>query len=742
MGEDDGHVDDEGLSLDAEAEAPTLEEGDDLALDLDLGGDESPPGVADDDLGLGSSEPQSIPHFEPEPERAPVAPSPPVPSPAPEPEPASQPPFSPPPPGEPEDAPAQTVRRPATRIGPKALPPTPPSKLPIYAGAAGAVLLLAGGAYYAAGVLASPKLAALSPTSAKIGDIVTVTGSNFASEATDNEVLFAGDMSAPILEGTAEQLKIRVPVIPLQPGQTMTVPVRVRSGRYRSGTVSFSVSRPAQISSLSPEVGLPGDQVTVTGVGWDDSAEVRFGDAVAQVIEKTPTSFEVTVPELQVGLGASVAVTVGAPGDPSPPKPFWIGSAPLVLGVEPAELAPGATATVLGKGFAERMSDNRVTVGGATAVVVSASVGKLRFVVPRVGEVGAKTNVEVAIAGSPEVGSADVVWKPYAGALPLVFIVEPFPLAGARTDLVVLSTPLGPAFVIASTADASAAERAFAAQQRLNASTDLRAPDRFVEVRDAKESPYVTVNGSEKPLLQVTAGDVAAYENGWSGAASRSLTRERLAQWWGAVLQDVVDLLSHGKVPHEAADLASDGRALRELGEQGAKESGRLQATVLISDSALLKRATKVAFVVPEMAAAVEAAGAASGRQAATATSAAQSSAERAPAAAAATGDDAAVAPLSLEGSWHGFEHTGGRQRGIRMTFSAGSGSLTYDAAVALAQKLATVKVKDNTGRYSVKRRSSTRYYVGTWDGEKISGSISAQSKGGSDLGTFELRRY
>jgi hypothetical protein len=76
------------------------------------------------------------------------------------------------------------------------------------------------------------------------------------------------------------------------------------------------------------------------------------------------------------------------------------------------------------------------------------------------------------------------------------------------------------------------------------------------------------------------------------------------------------------------------------------------------------------------------------------------------------------------------------------MTFAAGSGSLTYDAAVALAQKLASVKVKDNTVRYSVKRRDSTRYYVGTWDGEKISGSISAQSKGGSDLGTFELRRY
>jgi len=741
MGEDDKHVDDEGFSLDGNAEAPTIDGEGDLDLDLDMGADESPPGVADDDLGLGAAEPASIPHFEPEPERKPEPTPSAVSRPAPAPEPASAPAFSPPPPGEPESAPVSTVRRPAGRMGPKALPPPPASKLPIYAGAAAAVLLLAGGAYYAVGFFASPKLTAMSPRSARIGDIVKLTGSNFASEATDNEVLFAGDMSAPILEGTAEQLEIRVPEIPLQPGQTMAVPVRVRVGRYRSGKLSFSVSRPAQISSLSPEVGLPGDQVTVTGVGWDDAAEVRFGEAVAQVLEKTPTSFEVTVPELQVAQGASVAVTVGAPGDASPPKPFWIGSAPLVLGVEPAELAPGAVATVVGKGFAEQVLDNRVTVGGAAALVVSASVGRLRLVVPRVGEVGAKVTLEVAIAGSPEVGSAEVDLKPYGGALPLMFIAEPFPLAGARTDLAVLSTPLGPAFVIASTADSSAAERAFEAQQRLNASTDLRALDRFVEVHDAKESPYVTVNGSEKPLLQVTAGDVAAYQNGWKGASSGSLTQPRLARWWGAVLQDVVDLLAHGKVPHEAADLASAGRALRELGEQGAKVSGRLQATVLSSDSALLKRVTNVAFVVPEMAAPAAAAGAASGRQAATPTSAASSVAERATAAAA-DDEDAAVAPLSLDGSWHGFEHTEGRQRGVRMTFAAASGSLTYDAAVALAQKLASVKVKDNTVRYSVKRRSSTRYYVGIWDGEKISGSISAQSKGGSDLGTFELRRY
>ena len=308
MGEDDGQVDDEGFSLDGEAHAPTLEEGDDLSLDLDLGKDESSPGVADDDLGLGAVEPASIPHFEPEPEGKPEPTPVAVSRPAPAPEPASAPPFSPPPPGEPEEAPAPAVRRPVTRARAKPMPPPPASKLPIYAGAAAAVLLLAGGAYYAVGFLASPKLAAMSPKSAKIGDIVTLTGSNFASEATDNEVLFAGDMSAPILEGSAEQLKIRVPEIPMQPGQRMAVPGRVRVGRYGSGTLSFSVSRPAQVSSLSPEVGLPGDQVTVTGVGWDDTAEVRFGEAVAQVLEKTPTSFKVTVPELQVAQGASVAV--------------------------------------------------------------------------------------------------------------------------------------------------------------------------------------------------------------------------------------------------------------------------------------------------------------------------------------------------------------------------------------------------------------------------------------------------
>ncbi len=129
-------------------------------------------------------------------------------------------------------------------------------------------------------------------------------------------------------------------------------------------------------------------------------------------------------------------------------------------------------------------------------------------------------------------------------------------MAGARTDLAVLSTPLGPAFVLAATADSSAAERAFAAQQRLNASTDLHALDRYVEVRDVDGSLFLTMTGFEKPLLHVTPGDVAAYQNGWSTAPGDSVTGPLLARWWGAVLQDLVDLLAHGKVPHETADLA------------------------------------------------------------------------------------------------------------------------------------------------------------------------------------------
>ncbi len=76
------------------------------------------------------------------------------------------------------------------------------------------------------------------------------------------------------------------------------------------------------------------------------------------------------------------------------------------------------------------------------------------------------------------------------------------------------------------------------------------------------------------------------------------------------------------------------------------------------------------------------------------------------------------------------------------MTFSASSGTLTYEAAVALAQKLASVRVEGDTVRYSVKRGTSMRYYMGTWDGERISGSTSAQAKGGSDLGTFEPEKY
>ena len=46
---------------------------------------------------------------------------------------------------------------------------------------------------------------------------------------------------------------------------------------------------------------------------------------------------------------------------------------------------------------------------------------------------------------------------------------------------------------------------------------------------------------------------------------------------------------------------------------------------------------------------------------------------------------------------------------------------------------------RNGTVRYSVKTATGTRFYVGVWDGQKITGKIFSDVAGNLPIGTFEL---
>jgi hypothetical protein len=297
-----------------------------------------------------------------------------------------------------------------------------------------------------------------------------------------------------------------------------------------------------------------------------------------------------------------------------------------------------------GLGFAAQGWANDLRIGGTHAVVVQASDSELRAVVPRTPAAG-DNGVELRVPNSDRVAQGTLSVAPPPDPVEFRFVVEHTAAAGVADpdkshDHVVLSTALGPAFLISASEGLGAAERAMVAQRRLNeAAVALKASlTADLEVRGLDGQPSIGLVGKQEPLLTVTAEDAAAYDEDWARGRGKgeAVTPARLAVWWGAVARDLVLLLVRGEKPRYAPPLAPEGRALVTLYD-AAHRSGRfgVPRDVLGGAPASLREGLRaIAFRVP---AGVKAPGAASAA--------------------------APVQALALDGIWSGSETESGSTR-------------------------------------------------------------------------------
>jgi hypothetical protein len=116
-----------------------------------------------------------------------------------------------------------------------------------------------------------------------------------------------------------------------------------------------------------------------------------------------------------------------------------------------------------------------------------------------------------------------------------------------------------------------------------------------------------------------------------------------------------------------------------------------------------------------------------------------------APPAAASAPPAAATPPparLQLEGTWSGSQIEQGQRQYLTVTFRRGTGSISYEGGITFTVPLlALEQPRRDQVHFSVEIRGGTRHYVGSWDGEKISGSVSTDSSGRNVVASFELRR-
>jgi hypothetical protein len=487
----------------------------------------------------------------------------------------------------------------------------------------------------------------------------------------------------------------------------------VRIGDRSSDPLVLSVMQPPRIRSFAPEAGQAGERIAIAGAGFEQSAVVRFGDQVAEVVSAKPSEIRVRVPAIPEG-ETSVTVTVG--GLSSAGVPFVVGKLPLITALDPRSVTPGDLLTVRGKGFGNDPGAVFAQLGGVPALVVSASADGVQIAVPRISPGEEPPALELRVAGSPNTASRPLPVSALPDGVGFRFFAEPFTLGGGSgAKRAVLSTVLGPAFVLSASGGESAAQRAVAAQARLNGAA-ARLGGQVPAARGLDGEPSIAL-GSEL-LLAVTPEDAAAYEEAWARprGVARPVDRARLARWWGALAADLARLLARGEPPQETVALAQEGSVLGQVHERA---GGRVTPQFVESQPALRESLKSLGFKVP---ASVPAAAAAAVM----------------PSRAAAGGEE--PEPLTLRGRWRGVLRESGRDRPFNVTFDGPQGTLAYEGAVSFSQPIADARLQEGRLAFSTEQGGGTRYFEGTWDGEKFGGTISSRASGQGDIGTFELR--
>lgn len=615
-------------------------------------------------------------------------------------------------------APAPAVRQ----TGPVARPPAPAGRrLPILPVAGGLLALAAAaGAYYALVVMRTPVIEAVTPARTRIGETVTLTGTHLGDTPADAAVTIGG-RTARVTQAAGTRLQVEVPEIDLTPGRDTAAPIVVTAGGRASRPATVAVYLAPRMKALSPEAGMPGDEVVISGTGWGPAVQVRFGTAEAAVVEANAGAVKVKVPPIAGAPGMEVPVTATMGADPSNTLTFVLGHVPLVTGLDVRAAGAGDLVTVSGRGFDASAAANKVKIGGLPALVVSATPRELQVVVPRAGF--GESTLEVTVPGSSNKAEVPLAIDPPPDPIGFRFVAEPFEDAPGHEHAAV-ATGLGPAFVFSAGMGKTAAERARAAQERLNEAGQVIASSREADIRARfQPAPALYLYGRDTVLFDVIGADAAGYDEDWTKSRPKgpAVTPERLAAWWEAEARDLVLLLVRGERPQYAAALAPEGRVFGDLHDAARRRTAvGVPAGLLGEGRTPLKEPLRIAALhVPASVTAP-----ASGPEPAAATPV--------------PGDT--TPPLKLSGSWGGTEVEGGSRKSITVSFSGSGGTLTYQRALTLTVPISNVsQQKGGVVRFELNAGTGRHFYRGRWDGSKISGKIYTDPDGRGEAGSFEL---
>ncbi|MEO8362045.1 MAG: IPT/TIG domain-containing protein [Vicinamibacteria bacterium] len=409
-----------------------------------------------------------------------------------------------------------------------------------------AIVLIAGAFYayrkYTESIVV-PVVDSYLPNPAEPGQTVTIVGSGFGASTDVNSVkVMIGSAEAHVLDVNSTRINLTVPDA-LAVNGSQTLPLKVTAGGTTSTGRLLKVAVVPKIISLTPRVGLRGDEVTIAGK-WLGTPKtqpvVTVAGAESEMLEATPSSIRFKIPEVAATEGQRVSVKVTVGTDVSKEVLLNYGRLPFLESVAPARALPGEVITLAGLGLTA--PDLAVSVSGRSAVILSSTDTEIKVSLPglRLSESAGARDLVVSGNQKTSMSRPVEVLRESATMYSPRFFAEI--MANGRVSV---SCELGPLMVLGT--DAKSRTRAHEAAAKLNA---LAAQARTTRVQFVAGD--VVISAAGQSILTVTAGDGSGGVRG-------------LADVWSAELTDMFDMFFQGRRPARTVEISPDGKAFLDI---------------------------------------------------------------------------------------------------------------------------------------------------------------------------------
>lgn len=231
------------------------------------------------------------------------------------------------------------------------------------------------------GQLQMPQITSFLPTTATVGDVVTISGTNFNGATA---VAFGGTNASSFTIVNSTTISATIGAMGSSGNVTVT------TGGGTASVPGFTFISAPTISSFTPVNAGTMDTVTITGTNFTNASSVSFGGTIASSF----TVINSTTISATVGVGSSGSISITTPGGVISAPGFTYISNPYIISFTPSSGSRGSSIMIKGGNFTNVRSVLFDTSLAETFIIMNDSV-----ITAVVGD-GATGSVKVAIPGT------------------------------------------------------------------------------------------------------------------------------------------------------------------------------------------------------------------------------------------------------------------------------------------------------------------------------------------------------